>query len=125
MNKTVINFSVPFSSGSLMSTLDDMLKWQNALNQNLLLSSKNVTKAFTKYKLNNGQEIEYGYGWHLKNINGTPTREHGGSIFGFKSMAVYIPSVDLYVLGFSNCDCNSPTQLVKDIAKLTLEEPYR
>jgi len=38
VNKTVINFSVPFSSGSLMSTLDDMLKWQNALNQNLLLS---------------------------------------------------------------------------------------
>jgi len=121
VNKTVINFSVPFSSGSLMSTLDDMLKWQNALNKNLLLSSKEETKAFTKYKLNNGQEIEYGYGWHLKNINGIPTREHGGSIFGFKSMAVYIPSEDIYVLGFSNCDCNSPTQLVKDMAKLALE----
>ncbi|MCI3937237.1 beta-lactamase family protein [Chryseobacterium aahli] len=121
VNKTMINFSVPFSSGSLMSTLDDMLKWQNALNHNLLLTSKEETKAFTKYKLNNGQEIEYGYGWHLKNINGTPTREHGGSIFGFKSMAVYIPEKDIYVVGFSNCDCNSPTQLVKDIAKLSLE----
>lgn len=121
VNKTVINFSVPFSSGSLMSTLDDMLKWQNALNQNLLLTSKEETKAFTRYQLNNGQEIEYGYGWHLKNINGTQTREHGGSIFGFKSMAVYIPSKDIYVVGFSNCDCNSPTQLVKDIAKLSLE----
>jgi CubicO group peptidase (beta-lactamase class C family) len=121
VNKTIINFSVPFSSGSLMSTLDDMLRWQNALNQNLLLSSKNEMKAFTKYKLNNGQEIEYGYGWHLKNINGIPTREHGGSIFGFKSMAVYIPSEDIYVVGFSNCDCNSPTQLVKDIAKISIE----
>ena len=121
VNKTVINFSVPFSSGSLMSTLDDMLKWQNALNQNLILGSKTETRAFTKYKLNNGQEIEYGYGWHLKNISGIPTREHGGSIFGFKSMAVYIPSEDIYVLGFSNCDCNSPTQLVKDMAKLILE----
>ncbi len=121
VNKTVINFSVPFASGSLMSTLDDMLKWQNALNQNLLLTSKEETKAFSKYTLNDGKEIEYGYGWHLKNINGIATREHGGSIFGFKSMAVYIPSEDIYVLGFSNCDCNSPTQLVKDIAKLSLE----
>ena len=121
VNRTVINFSVPFSSGSLMSTLDDMLQWQNALNQNLLLSSKSVAKAFTKYKLNNGEEIEYGCGWHLKTINGIPTREHGGSIFGFKSMAVYIPSEDVYVVGFSNCDCNSPTQLVKAIAKLTIE----
>lgn len=121
VNKTVINFSVPFASGSLMSTLDDMLKWQNALNKNLLLNSKNEMKAFTKYKLNDGKEIEYGYGWHLKSINGTATREHGGSVFGFKSMAVYIPSEDIYVLGFGNCDCNSPTQLVKDIAKLSLE----
>lgn len=121
VNKTVINFSVPFASGSLMSTLDDMLKWQNALNQNLLLTLKEETKAFSKYTLNDGKEIEYGYGWHLKNINGIATREHGGSIFGFKSMAVYIPSEDIYVLGFSNCDCNSPTQLVKDIAKLSLE----
>ncbi len=121
VNKTVINFSVPFASGSVMSTVDDMLIWQNALNSNLLLSAKYRIKAFTKYKLNNGQEIEYGFGWHLKNSNGIATREHGGSIFGFKSMAVYIPSEDLYILGFSNCDCNSPTQLIKDIAKLATE----
>ncbi|WP_300347946.1 hypothetical protein [Chryseobacterium sp.] len=52
----------------------------------------------------------------MKDINGIPTREHGGSVFGFKSMAVYIPQRDIYLVGFSNCDCNSPTQLVKDMA---------
>jgi hypothetical protein len=36
-------------------------------------------------------------------------------------MGVYIPSEDIYVVGFSNCDCNSPTQVTIDIAKLTLE----
>lgn len=120
VNKTIINFSVPFSSGSLMSNLDDLLKWQNALNTNQLLPLKNLQKAFTKYALNNGQEVEYGYGWHLKNGAGFSTREHGGSIFGFKSMAVYVPSEDIYVIGLSNCDCNSPTQLVRDITKLVL-----
>lgn len=125
VNKSVINFSVPYASGSLMSTLEDMLKWQNSLNQNVLLNKKETLKAFTKYKLNNGEEIEYGYGWHLKNINGTLTREHGGSIFGFKSMGVYIPSEDIYILGFSNCDCNSPTQIVRDIAELTLKDSQK
>lgn len=120
VNKSIISFSVPYSSGSLMSTLDDMLKWQIALNENLLLDKTQTAKAFTKYKLNNNKEIEYGYGWHLKNIDGVDTREHGGSIFGFKSMGVYIPSKDIYVIGFSNCDCNSPTQIIKDIAKLAL-----
>ena len=125
VNKSVISFSVPYASGSLMSTLEDMLKWQNSLNKNLLLNQKETAKAFTKYKLNNGEEFEYGYGWHLKNINGISTREHGGSIFGFKSMAVYIPSEDIYVLGFSNCDCNSPTQIVKDIAELALKDSQK
>ncbi len=118
INKTVIDFSVPFSSGSLMSTLNDMQKWQSALNQNLLLQSENLIKAFTRQSLSNGEKIEYGYGWHLKNEEGIPTIEHGGSIFGFKSMGVYIPSKDIYVLGLSNCDCHSPTQIVRDIAKL-------
>lgn len=120
VNKTIINFSVPFSAGSLMSTLNDMLKWQNALNSNLLLIPEQTQKAFTNYQLNNGEEIMYGYGWHLRDINGTPTREHGGSIFGFKTMGVYIPDEDIYVIGFSNCDCNSPTKITQDIAKLVL-----
>jgi CubicO group peptidase (beta-lactamase class C family) len=121
LNKTAINFSVPFSSGSLMSTMNDMLKWQNALNQNSLLKNETAQKAFSKYKLNSGEEFTYGYGWHIKEINGVPAREHGGSIFGFKSMGVYIPSEDIYVIGFSNCDCNSPTQLVRDIAALAIK----
>ncbi|MFD2287854.1 serine hydrolase [Pedobacter petrophilus] len=121
VNKTVISFSVPFSSGSLMSTMGDMLKWQNALNHNVLLNGAETKKAFSKYQLNDGKEFTYGYGWHIKDINGTPTREHGGSIFGFKTMGVYIPEEDIYVLGLSNCDCNSPTKVTGDIAALTLK----
>lgn len=122
VNKTVISFSVPFSSGSLMSSLSDMLKWQNSLNTNLILNAESTKKAFSKYKLNNGEEFTYGYGWHIKELNGTPSREHGGSVFGFKSMGVYIPSEDIYVIGFSNCDCHSPTQITRDIATLALEK---
>ncbi|TAF83041.1 MAG: class A beta-lactamase-related serine hydrolase [Runella slithyformis] len=121
VNKTLINFSVPFSSGSLMSSLSDMLKWQDALNKNVLLKAENSQKAFKTYKLNSGEDFTYGYGWHIREMNGVASREHGGSIFGFKSMGVYIPSEDIYVIGFSNCDCNSPTQVTLDIAKIAIE----
>lgn len=114
-NKMYISLSIPYASGSLMSTLDDMLKWQNAINDNSLIPEVSKKKVFTNYTLNNGEHINYGYGWHLKNIDGVPTREHGGSIFGFKSMGVYVPSLDIYVVGFSNCDCNSPTKITRDI----------
>ncbi|MDV4099869.1 serine hydrolase domain-containing protein [Elizabethkingia anophelis] len=121
VNKSIISFSVPFSSGSLMSTTADMLKWQKALNQNLLLKPENIQKAFRKYKLNSGQEFTYGYGWHIKEITGQPTREHGGSIFGFKTMGIYFPKQDIYILGLSNCDCNSPTKVTSDIAALAIK----
>ena len=51
VNKTIINYSVPYASGALMSSLSDMLKWQNALNENVLLKSESLKKAFRKYKL--------------------------------------------------------------------------
>lgn len=121
VNKNPINYSIPFSAGSLMSTAADMLKWQNALSNNVLLNEKNSKKAFIGYKLNNGETNSYGYGWHIKTLNGITSREHGGSIFGFKTMGVYIPSEDIYVVGLSNCDCNSPTQLTRDIAALMLK----
>ncbi|WP_188654869.1 serine hydrolase domain-containing protein [Yeosuana aromativorans] len=120
-NKMQVSLSIPYASGSLMSTVDDMLKWQEAINTNSLITEVSKKKVFTNYTLNKGEHINYGYGWHLKDINGIPTREHGGSIFGFKSMGVYVPSLDIYVIGFSNCDCNSPTKLARDITDLVIE----
>lgn len=122
INKRHISYTLPYAAGSLMSNVDDMLTWQIALNENKLVSKKTIEKAFTNYTLNNGNFINYGYGWHIKKMNEVISREHGGSIFGFKSMAVYIPSEDLYVIGLNNCDCNSPTEITKEIAQLVLKE---
>lgn len=120
-NKMQVSLSIPYASGSLMSTVDDMLKWQKAMNTNSLITEVSKKKVYTDYTLNNGEQINYGYGWHLKDTDGTPIREHGGSIFGFKSMGVYVPSLDIYVVGFSNCDCNSPTKATRDIASIVID----
>ncbi|WP_273273322.1 serine hydrolase domain-containing protein [Maribacter polysiphoniae] len=119
-NKMYVSLSIPYASGSLMSTVDDMLKWQEAITNNVLVSKGTINRMFTKYTLNNGEQFTYGYGWHLKDIDGEPTREHGGSVFGFKSMGVYVPGLDIYVIGFSNCDCNSPTKATRDIASIVI-----
>ncbi|MEL1253219.1 serine hydrolase domain-containing protein [Flavobacterium sp. DGU38] len=120
MNANYISFSIPFASGAIMSTVDDLLKWQNAINDNVLLNDAFTKKAFTNYQLNNGKKIDYGYGWHIEKIKNKIVHEHGGSIFGFKSMGVYEPSEQIYVVGLSNCDCNSPTSITKDIAGLLI-----
>jgi CubicO group peptidase (beta-lactamase class C family) len=116
-----ISYTLPYAAGSLMSNVDDMLKWQEALKNNKLVDKSTMEKAFTNYTLNNGSSINYGYGWHIREINGVQSREHGGDIFGFKSMGVYIPNSDIYVIGLNNCDCNSPTKITKEIAELILD----
>lgn len=115
-NNRYISFSIPFSSGSLLSTADDMLTWQESIKNYRLINEKSTKKVFTNYHLNNGKKIDYGYGWHIKTRNGIQVYEHGGSIFGFKSMGVYIPEYDIYVIALTNCGCNSPTKITKEIA---------
>ncbi|MBF03102.1 MAG: serine hydrolase [Flavobacterium sp.] len=118
VNNTFISFSLPYASGSLLSTVDDLLKWQIALEANTLVQQKTKEMIFKNYTLNNGEEIGYGYGWHITKRDESLSYEHGGSIFGFKSMAVYLPDEKIYVIGLSNCDCHSPTNIVKDVASI-------
>jgi len=121
VNSRQVSYTFAYSTGALMSTVNDMFKWQEAIKNNLLISKETTEKAFTNYTLNNGELINYGYGWHIKEINRTPTREHGGHFFGFKSMGVYLPNYDIYVIGLNNCDCNSPTKITREIAELAMK----
>lgn len=49
VNNRKINFSVPYASGSLMSTVADLFTWQEALKNNLLIGKETTKKAFTNY----------------------------------------------------------------------------
>ncbi|SDQ16037.1 serine hydrolase domain-containing protein [Flagellimonas zhangzhouensis] len=122
INSRQISYSLPYASGSLMSTVEDLLKWNEAIKNHTLINAASTQKIFTNYKLNNGNPINYGYGWHITSENDVKGYEHGGSIFGFKSMGVYLPEQDIYVIGLSNCDCNSPTQVTREIAHLVLAD---
>lgn len=120
-NKMHISMNIPYASGALMSTADDLLKWQRALLSEKLVSRSTLELAFSPKTLADGTPVEYGYGWHIKTLDGARSLEHGGSVFGFKSMGVYLPENDIYVVGLTNCDCISPTQLVRDIASLAYQ----
>lgn len=123
-NTIYISLSIPYAAGSVMSSVDDLYKWQQAIQHNILVKATTIQKAFTNYTLTNGSSINYGYGWGLNEINGITTYEHGGRIFGYTSMGVYIPQEDIYVVILSNCSCNSPTSAAVQIAAIVLEKPF-
>ena len=124
VNADYLSLTLPYAGGSLMSNVDDMLKWQQAIKNNIFIKKETTTKAFTNYALNNGNKINYGYGWSHNLIHNTPTIEHGGGIFGYTTMGVYVPGEDVYVVVLTNCNCNSPTEVAVKIAALTIGEPF-
>ncbi|EDP95457.1 serine hydrolase [Kordia algicida OT-1] len=123
-NADYISMTIPYAAGSIMSTVDDLLKWNTAVQNHELISKKSLEKAFTNYTLNNGNKINYGYGWSLNSIKDVATIEHGGGIFGFTTQGIYVPSEDVYVIILTNCDCDSPTQTANKIAAIAIGKPY-
>ena len=112
--------SAVLGDGGIYTSTMEMTKWIKALWSYKLISPEMQKNAWSRKKLDNGKMIDYGYGWHLEKVKNNTIREHGGSIFGFKSMGVYEPEEDLYVIGLSNCDCNSPTTITTAIASLLI-----
>ncbi|MBT8286752.1 MAG: serine hydrolase [Flavobacteriaceae bacterium] len=124
VNADYLSLTLPYAAGSLMSNIDDLLIWQNAIKDNKLISQASKEKATNGSELNDGTHIPYGYGWGENNINGSPTYQHGGGIFGFSTMAVYLPEEDVYVAVLTNCDCESPTGVATKIAAMAIGKPF-
>ncbi|WP_271782822.1 serine hydrolase [Aquimarina algiphila] len=125
INSDRISMTLPYAAGSLMSTTEDLFKWQTALNQNVLIKKETLQKAHTNYPIANGEYTNYGYGWLTYDVNGVPAIQHGGGIFGYTSYAIYIPEEDVYVATLTNCNCNSPGNPTKKIAAMAIGKPYK
>ncbi|MBT8263139.1 MAG: serine hydrolase [Bacteroidia bacterium] len=122
-NAEYLSMSLPYAGGSLMSCVDDMLLWQRALHNNILISEESKKLAFTNYTLNNGKAINYGYGFSVDEISGIPSIEHGGGIFGYETYGVYVPEEDVYVIILSNRNGNGPTDVTVEIAAHAMGKP--
>lgn len=96
-NAGYISMSQVFGAGALLSNVDDMYKWHQALYNYKLIKEKTLQKAFTPYKLSDGSLSEYAYGWFIKNRNGSKSIEHSGGIDGFQSDEIYFPKQDVFI----------------------------
>ena len=125
INAEYLSMTQPYAAGSIMSNVDDLLKWQKAISDNKLVKAETIQKAFTDYTLNNGQHIHYGYGWSLNEINGSPTIEHGGGIFGYTSNGIWLPDEKVYIVMLTNRDDFGPDNLSIRLAALAIGKPYQ
>lgn len=123
-NAAALSMTQPYAAGAVLSTVEDLFKWQQAIQSYKLVKKETLEKAFAKYRLSNGAESNYGYGWRLGSIQESSTIWHGGLINGFMTTALYLPKEDVYVAVLSNCDCFSPENATAKLAAAAIGKPY-
>lgn len=123
-NAEYLSMTQPYAAGSLMSTVEDLMKWNQTLHAGKIISKESLKLAFTNYTLNDGTPTNYGYGWFLGNIKGSPVYEHGGGINGFITQGTYLPEEDIFVALFTNSTLNPPAEAATMIAALVMGKPF-
>lgn len=123
-NANFLDLSIPYAAGSIMSTTEDLLKWQNALNTHKLIKKESYEKAIHGSTLNNGEHISYGYGLGEDYVNGSPSIQHSGGIFGYTTMGIYLPQEKIFVSGLTNCNCKDISGVANRIAAMAIGKPY-
>ncbi len=102
INAPYLSMTLPYAAGSLLSTVDDLATWQDALESGKVLPAESLAAMWKEYRLENGDGVGYGYGWSVGTYHGSQLVQHGGGIHGFSTYALSVPQQDLYVAVLSN-----------------------
>jgi hypothetical protein len=91
-------------AGALYSTVDDLLKWNQALYNGKVLSKQSFEAAIIPVVLNNGEKAmpNYGYGLGISKYRGENVISHSGGLNGFLTQLAYFPEEKLSVVMFTN-----------------------
>src|SRR6267142_1124826 len=85
-----------FSSGSLYSTTEDLLRWEEGLFGGKLLTPASLRKMTTPFK------TDYACGLYVKRVNGHLMIEHDGHNIWFNSDMAYYPEDRIAVIVLAN-----------------------
>ena len=102
-----------FAAGAVVSTAEDVAKWDAVLLGNKLLKASSRQLWWTPATLNNGKEIgnprhgetgSYGFGWFIGSVNGHRNIGHSGITSGFSAANELFPEDKLEIIILSNTD---------------------
>ena len=129
VNAPYLSMSQPSAAGSLMSTVDDLAVWSDAVFSGRLVRKEWLDRAFTPFVLANGESSGYGYGWFVGDFAGHRSIEHGGGINGFATYELTLPEDRVFVAILTNSavEGRDPGPRAVEIAWLALglAEPER
>lgn len=106
--------------GRISSTTTDLLKWDQALYQQKVVSDSTLAEAFTPMKLNSGELSNYGFGWMLENDPklGRIVR-HSGDNPGYRTHIIRFIDANRTVIMLCNNAHPKFNELLKGVQNIT------
>ncbi|HYP51131.1 MAG TPA: serine hydrolase domain-containing protein, partial [Pyrinomonadaceae bacterium] len=103
-NRPVLLPFIAFSAGSILSTIEDMAKWDAALNGEKLLKKSTLDLMWAADKTNDGAlaSFNYGFGWFVDSYHGHRFVQHSGGTPGFSSVIYRFLDDKLTIIILSN-----------------------
>lgn len=109
--------SAVLGDGGIYSSIEDLAKWDAALDDDRLLSTESRRLAFTPATKTDKADVEYGFGWRISGA----TLWHSGETRGFRNVIIRHPAERLTVVVLTNRNDPPPRPLAQRIAKLFLQ----
>lgn len=125
VNAPFLSMTIPHAAGGLYSTVDDLLLWDQALNDVTLLSEDSRAQIFKRQVPNPSGPEAYGFGWIIGDFIGHRMFHHAGSIPGFASQVSRFPDAGLTVVVLSNVEYAPVGALADNLAAAYLGVPER
>ncbi len=123
-NARYISMTQPHAAGSLLSSVDDLAIWDQALFGGNVLSDDSFERMTRAGLLNNGEAHGYGYGFMINVVDDRKIVQHGGGIFGFATASIHVVNENLFVAVFSNGATRdrNPNTVAQKIVDLVLAQ---
>jgi CubicO group peptidase (beta-lactamase class C family) len=105
VNETNIDYMFSHAAGGLYSSVEDLFRWEQALNTEQLVPRQLLDLMFTAHLPTSSEdELNYGYGWDIGEANNQRVFMHTGQIRGFLSVILRYPDDKVTIIVITNRD---------------------
>lgn len=109
--------------GGIYSTVDDLFRWDQALNTEKLVSRSTLAEAFTPAHVEEGNSA-YGFGWNVASDGGNKYVWHTGSHAGFRAFIERRLNQQLTVIMLTNMGNSKRQEINAAIQNILAGKPY-
>ncbi len=113
-------FEQVHGNGGLLTTVGDLLKWQQALATGPIQGAVVAGQQQTVARLNDGRPLHYGLGVFRGEYKGVPEVYHSGSTAGYRAFLTTYPSAGVTVAVLCNAGNANATQLARSVSDVYL-----